>query len=144
VALDAELGGGAQQSEALVAKAHAICPYSKATRGNIDVKLLANGNAVGSSCWRGRRWRNVLLCLKAERPQDAWFSGRAASCRAVGRDSRGGRSGAVSGVGRICDRRDPARRRRRPCGALETTNDYWLGGDVAAASSFSLAQARCS
>ncbi|MCX5493492.1 organic hydroperoxide resistance protein [Kaistia dalseonensis] len=26
-------------AEALVAKAHAVCPYSQATRGNIDVKL---------------------------------------------------------------------------------------------------------
>ena len=27
------------QAEALVAKAHEVCPYSNATRGNIDVKL---------------------------------------------------------------------------------------------------------
>ncbi len=27
------------QAEALVAKAHQVCPYSNATRGNIDVKL---------------------------------------------------------------------------------------------------------
>lgn len=47
VTLNAELNGIDQaQAETLVAKAHTICPYSKATRGNIDVKLLANGNAV--------------------------------------------------------------------------------------------------
>jgi Ohr subfamily peroxiredoxin len=34
------------QAEALVAKAHTICPYSKATRGNIAVKLQANGRSV--------------------------------------------------------------------------------------------------
>jgi Ohr subfamily peroxiredoxin len=34
------------QAEALVAKAHTICPYSKATKGNIVVKLQANGKAV--------------------------------------------------------------------------------------------------
>ena len=34
------------QAEALVAKAHTICPYSKATRGNIEVKLHANGDAL--------------------------------------------------------------------------------------------------
>jgi Ohr subfamily peroxiredoxin len=34
------------QAEAIVAKAHTICPYSKATRGNIDVKLQANGAAL--------------------------------------------------------------------------------------------------
>ena len=34
------------RAEALVAKAHTICPYSKANRGKIDVKLLANGKAV--------------------------------------------------------------------------------------------------
>lgn len=45
--LDAELAGVDQQkAEELVAKAHTICPYSKATRGNIEVKLLANGQPV--------------------------------------------------------------------------------------------------
>ena len=47
VTLNAELAGIEQaQAEALVAKAHTICPYSKATRGNIEVKLQANGKAV--------------------------------------------------------------------------------------------------
>ena len=47
VTLNAELKGVDQaQAEALVAKAHTICPYSKATRGNIEVKLQANGNAL--------------------------------------------------------------------------------------------------
>jgi osmotically inducible protein OsmC len=47
VTLNAELNGVEQaQAEALVAKAHTICPYSKATRGNIEVKLQANGNPV--------------------------------------------------------------------------------------------------
>ncbi|MDZ4782896.1 MAG: organic hydroperoxide resistance protein [Planctomycetia bacterium] len=47
VTLDAELNGVDQlQAEALVAKAHTICPYSKATRGNIEVALQANGKAV--------------------------------------------------------------------------------------------------
>jgi osmotically inducible protein OsmC len=31
----------------LVAEAHEVCPYSNATRGNIDVTLTANGRAVG-------------------------------------------------------------------------------------------------
>jgi len=30
----------------IVAAAHQVCPYSNATRGNIDVKLIANGQAV--------------------------------------------------------------------------------------------------
>ena len=30
-------------AEALVAAAHQVCPYSNATRGNVEVKLLANG-----------------------------------------------------------------------------------------------------
>ncbi|MEO5807495.1 organic hydroperoxide resistance protein [Devosia sp.] len=30
------------QAEALVEKAHQVCPYSNATRGNIDVKLTVN------------------------------------------------------------------------------------------------------
>ena len=31
----------------IVAGAHQVCPYSNATRGNIDVKLIANGEPVG-------------------------------------------------------------------------------------------------
>jgi osmotically inducible protein OsmC len=31
----------------LVAAAHRVCPYSNATRGNIEVKLTANGQPVG-------------------------------------------------------------------------------------------------
>ena len=47
VTLNAELNGIDQaRSEALVAKAHTICPYSKATRGNIQVKLQTNGKPV--------------------------------------------------------------------------------------------------
>jgi organic hydroperoxide reductase OsmC/OhrA len=34
------------QAARLVAAAHAVCPYSSATRGNIDVTLAANGHAV--------------------------------------------------------------------------------------------------
>jgi lipoyl-dependent peroxiredoxin len=30
-----------------VSAAHAVCPYSNATRGNIEVTLTANGAAVG-------------------------------------------------------------------------------------------------
>ena len=36
----------AEEAKALVAAAHQVCPYSNATRGNIDVTLSANGNAV--------------------------------------------------------------------------------------------------
>jgi lipoyl-dependent peroxiredoxin len=34
------------QAIALVQAAHRICPYSNATRGNIDVTLTANGQPV--------------------------------------------------------------------------------------------------
>jgi osmotically inducible protein OsmC len=34
------------QAVALVEAAHQICPYSNATRGNIEVKLTANGRTV--------------------------------------------------------------------------------------------------
>jgi Ohr subfamily peroxiredoxin len=42
--LDVELavslpGVPKEEAEALVAKAHQVCPYSNATRGNIDVRL---------------------------------------------------------------------------------------------------------
>jgi organic hydroperoxide reductase OsmC/OhrA len=37
------------QAEALVAKAHTICPYSKATKGNIQVQLQANGKAIAKA-----------------------------------------------------------------------------------------------
>jgi lipoyl-dependent peroxiredoxin len=36
----------ADQAVRIVAAAHAVCPYSNATRGNIDVKLTANGHDV--------------------------------------------------------------------------------------------------
>jgi Ohr subfamily peroxiredoxin len=40
VALHVELGGMQQEAaEALVAKAHQVCPYSNATRGNVEVTL---------------------------------------------------------------------------------------------------------
>jgi len=35
-----------EQAARIVAAAHQICPYSNATRGNIDVQLTANGHAV--------------------------------------------------------------------------------------------------
>jgi lipoyl-dependent peroxiredoxin len=34
----------AEQAEHIVRAAHEVCPYSNATRGNIDVKLTANGH----------------------------------------------------------------------------------------------------
>lgn len=36
-----------EQAVRIVAAAHQVCPYSNATRGNIDVKLTANGREVG-------------------------------------------------------------------------------------------------
>jgi lipoyl-dependent peroxiredoxin len=35
-----------EQAVRIVAAAHQVCPYSNATRGNIPVKLTANGRAV--------------------------------------------------------------------------------------------------
>jgi lipoyl-dependent peroxiredoxin len=35
-----------EQAVRIVAAAHQVCPYSNATRGNIDVKLTANGRTV--------------------------------------------------------------------------------------------------
>lgn len=44
VTLDAHIPGASQDdAEMLVEKAHEICPYSKATRGNINVALKAEG-----------------------------------------------------------------------------------------------------
>jgi len=37
----------AEQAAQIVAAAHRVCPYSNATRGNIEVKLTANGQPVG-------------------------------------------------------------------------------------------------
>ena len=37
-----------EQAVALVAAAHEVCPYSNATRGNIEVELTANGQPVGT------------------------------------------------------------------------------------------------
>jgi lipoyl-dependent peroxiredoxin len=36
-----------EQAARIVEAAHRVCPYSNATRGNIEVKLTANGNPVG-------------------------------------------------------------------------------------------------
>ena len=36
----------AEQAKRIVAAAHQVCPYSVATRGNIDVRLSANGEPV--------------------------------------------------------------------------------------------------
>jgi organic hydroperoxide reductase OsmC/OhrA len=38
----------AETAKELVAAAHRVCPYSNATRGNIEVALTANGEAVGA------------------------------------------------------------------------------------------------
>jgi lipoyl-dependent peroxiredoxin len=48
VGLDVTLPGveDADQAKSIVAAAHAVCPYSNATRGNIDVTLVANGQPV--------------------------------------------------------------------------------------------------
>lgn len=36
----------AERAIALVAAAHVVCPYSRATRGNVEVRLTANGHPV--------------------------------------------------------------------------------------------------
>ena len=36
-----------EEAKRIVAEAHKVCPYSNATRGNIDVTLTANGQPVG-------------------------------------------------------------------------------------------------
>ena len=36
----------AEEAKKIVAAAHQICPYSNATRGNVEVTLTANGQAV--------------------------------------------------------------------------------------------------
>jgi Ohr subfamily peroxiredoxin len=48
VALDVTLPQvtDAEQAKRIVAAAHKVCPYSHATRGNIDVTLTANGEPV--------------------------------------------------------------------------------------------------
>lgn len=49
VELDVTLPGveDVNQAVEIVAAAHEVCPYSNATRGNIDVTLTANGQPVG-------------------------------------------------------------------------------------------------
>ncbi len=48
VALDVSLPqvGDPELAERIVETAHQVCPYSNATRGNIDVKLTVNGRAL--------------------------------------------------------------------------------------------------
>lgn len=47
--LDVTLPGieDSRQAVEIVTAAHQVCPYSRATRGNIDVNLVANGQRVG-------------------------------------------------------------------------------------------------
>jgi lipoyl-dependent peroxiredoxin len=48
VILDLDPGTVEQaQAAALMRRAHALCPYSRATAGNIDVALLVRGQALG-------------------------------------------------------------------------------------------------
>lgn len=51
VEMDVRLPGLDEDGEALevVRDAHRVCPYSNATRGNIDVTLTANGQAVDAA-----------------------------------------------------------------------------------------------
>lgn len=37
----------AEKAKHIVAEAHKVCPYSNATRGNVEVSLTANGQPVG-------------------------------------------------------------------------------------------------
>jgi osmotically inducible protein OsmC len=47
VTLDVSLPGfDEEQSAEIVQAAHKVCPYSNATRGNIDVALIANGRRL--------------------------------------------------------------------------------------------------
>ncbi|WP_205697007.1 organic hydroperoxide resistance protein [Conexibacter sp. SYSU D00693] len=39
----------AETAKQIVVKSHEVCPYSNATRGNIDVELYANGEAVSGA-----------------------------------------------------------------------------------------------
>jgi osmotically inducible protein OsmC len=51
VALDVTLPevSDPEQAVRIVAAAHEVCPYSNATRGNIEVTLTANGHEVGAT-----------------------------------------------------------------------------------------------
>lgn len=48
VGLDVTLPGvqDAEQARSIVAAAHRVCPYSNATRGNVEVALTADGQPV--------------------------------------------------------------------------------------------------
>jgi osmotically inducible protein OsmC len=48
VGLDVTLPGinEAERAISIVAAAHQVCPYSNATRGNVEVTLKANGHPV--------------------------------------------------------------------------------------------------
>lgn len=48
VGLDVSLPGvtDAERATSIVAAAHEVCPYSNATRGNVEVTLTANGQSV--------------------------------------------------------------------------------------------------
>jgi organic hydroperoxide reductase OsmC/OhrA len=45
----------ADEAMELVREAHQVCPYSNATRGNIDVSLTANGRSVDAEATSASR-----------------------------------------------------------------------------------------
>lgn len=49
----------------LVRAAHEICPYSNATRGNIEVELIANGKLVEAAAQRLRRLVAARAALRS-------------------------------------------------------------------------------
>ncbi len=51
VALDVSLPGitDSERAVSIVSAAHQVCPYSNATRGNVEVNLKANGHAVSTA-----------------------------------------------------------------------------------------------
>ena len=47
------------EAEALVRAAHEVCPYSRATRGNVDVLMTVNGHAIDQSPKGASRFATV-------------------------------------------------------------------------------------
>jgi lipoyl-dependent peroxiredoxin len=81
VELHVTLPGVADQQEAvrLVAAAHRVCPYSNATRGNIEVLLTANGQEVaGRAHGPGRDPRPTAMHIVPALPRGCRPAGRLA------------------------------------------------------------------
>ena len=110
VTLNAELNGVDQaRAEALLAKAHTICPYSKATRGNIEVSC----RRTATRCNRRRKFQSTIFQISPSHSADSRTVTTPGSSTAKNRPPRSRRSACLPHCSRASRIGRPIGRRRR-------------------------------